>query len=93
MQNPSSPNLQLFYQDSIILTGPNGMPGTGLDADGTGAISFPGFPPLPGATYTGNGFGGPGCGGHRISLDSEGLYVNQDGSFWISDEYGPYVCT
>ncbi|KAF9553142.1 hypothetical protein CPC08DRAFT_788318 [Agrocybe pediades] len=27
----------------------------------------------------------------RLVLDVEGLVANKDGSFWISDEYGPYI--
>ncbi|KAJ3506125.1 hypothetical protein NLJ89_g7041 [Agrocybe chaxingu] len=27
----------------------------------------------------------------RLSLDVEGLVTNKDGSYWISDEYGPYI--
>lgn len=67
------------------------MPTTGLDADITGYASYRGFPPLPVATYTGDGWGGPGKGGRRISLDSEGLVLARDGGFWVSDEYGPYI--
>lgn len=26
-----------------------------------------------------------------MSVDAEGLVVNKDGSYWVSDEYGPYV--
>ncbi|OJJ99320.1 hypothetical protein ASPACDRAFT_52720 [Aspergillus aculeatus ATCC 16872] len=51
------------------------------------------FPPLPAAIYTGNGFDDDptsGHGGHRVSLDAEGLVLTPD-SFWVSDEYGPYV--
>ncbi|EER25814.1 hypothetical protein CPC735_042580 [Coccidioides posadasii C735 delta SOWgp] len=90
-ENPSKPNLQIKYLDTILLTGPDGTPTTGIDADATGFISFPGFPPLPGATINGDGFGGAGPGGRRISLDCEGLALGRDGSFWVSDEYGPYV--
>ncbi|KAF7588557.1 hypothetical protein BBP40_005512 [Aspergillus hancockii] len=91
-RNPSPPNLHLAYQDTILLTGPDNQPTTGLDADATGHLSYPKYPPLPAATYTGNGFGGPGPGGKRISLDPEGLALAPDGSgFWVSDEYGPYI--
>jgi hypothetical protein len=93
--NPSQtgpkPNLQLQYLDTVLLFAPDGSPTTGLDADATGALKFPGFPDLPAATYTGDGYGGPGKGGHRVSIDCEGLVVNEDGTFWISDEYGPYI--
>ena len=88
---PSSPNLQLTYLDTILLFGPDGTPTTGLDPTPTGFITYPGFPILPVAAYEGDGFGGPGPGGKRISIDSEGLALNKDGTFWISDEYGPYI--
>ncbi|RHZ57964.1 hypothetical protein CDV55_104867 [Aspergillus turcosus] len=90
-ENPSKPNLQLKYLDTILLTGPDGEPTTGLDADATGYASYRGFPPLPAATYVGDGFGGAGKGGKRISIDAEGLVLDKDGFFWVSDEYGPYV--
>ena len=67
------------------------MPCIGLDADGTRFLSYPGFPQLPVATYTGDGFGGPGPGGKRIPIDAEGLFLEEDGSWWTGDEYGPYV--
>ncbi|KAL9130750.1 MAG: hypothetical protein Q9217_001146 [Psora testacea] len=91
LANPSGPNLQFIYLDTILLTGPDGTPTTGLDADVTGSITYPGFPILPVATYTGDGFGGTGSGGKRISIDSEGLVLDRDGGFWVSDEYGPYI--
>jgi hypothetical protein len=90
--NPSKPNLQLVLEETILLTGPWGTPTTGLDADVLGPyLNYPGFPTLPAATYTGDGFNGSGSGGHRISVDSEGLFLGADGTFWISDEYGPYI--
>ncbi|KAK6196757.1 hypothetical protein LQW54_011213 [Pestalotiopsis sp. IQ-011] len=89
--SPAAPNLVLSYDDTVRFSGPDGEPCTGLDADVTGHLSYPGFPDLPVATYTGDGFGGNGPGGRRIPVDSEGLVVNADGSFWVSDEYGPYI--
>jgi hypothetical protein len=56
-----------------------------------GHISFPSFPDLPVATYTGDSFGNAGPGGRRIPVDAEGLALNPNGSFWVSDEYGPYI--
>lgn len=94
MESPSGPNLAIRYLDSILLTDPRGNLLSGLDADPHGPyLTIPGFPhSLPSTTYTGDGFGGDdGPGGHRISLDSEGLALAPDGSFWISDEYGPFV--
>ncbi|KAI0503442.1 esterase-like activity of phytase-domain-containing protein [Xylaria bambusicola] len=91
VSQPSAPNLEFFYLDTITFSGPDGTPATGLDGDAIGHLSYPGFPDLPVATYEGDGFGGEGPGGKRIPLDPEGLYVNDDGSFWVSDEYGPYI--
>lgn len=88
---PAKPNFQLQYLDTILLSGPDGTPVTGLDADVTGSASFKGFPDLPVATYTGDGFGGAGPGGKRISIDAEGLVLGDDDTFWVSDEYGPYI--
>jgi hypothetical protein len=72
---------------------PRGQLTTGLDANGDGPyLTFPGFPfDVPSATYTGDGFGGPGPGGKRMTVDCEGLVLGDEGTFWISDEYGPYV--
>lgn len=66
---------------------------TGLDADVTNGAhaSFSGFPDLPVVHFTGDGFGGAGPGGVRVPLDAEGLVFDKDGSFWVSDEYGPYI--
>ncbi|KAL8699977.1 MAG: hypothetical protein Q9201_005701 [Fulgogasparrea decipioides] len=89
--SPISPNLFLNYKHTTLLTDPQGNPTTGLDADPTGGLTIPGFPLFPTATYTGNGFGQPGPGGHRISSDTEGLVLANDGTYWISDEYGPYI--
>lgn len=57
-------------------------------------LKFKGYPDLPAATFPGDGFGGKGKGGTRVSLDPEGLVVDtvsEHGGFWISDEYGPFV--
>ena len=89
---PSAPNLHLTYQDSILFTGPDGQPTTSLDPSFTGPyLNYPGFPELPSATYPGDGFGGSGSGGKRISVDSEGIVLGLNGTFWVSDEYGPYI--
>ncbi|KAI4238455.1 MAG: hypothetical protein LQ349_001086 [Xanthoria aureola] len=89
--SPSPPNLSLIYKSTTLLADPNGGPTTGLDADPSGGLSFKDFPLLPAATFTGNGFGQPGPGGKSLSIDAEGLVLNRDGSYWISDEYGPYI--
>ncbi|KAH7030058.1 3-phytase [Macrophomina phaseolina] len=90
-KSSASPNLRLAYLDTVLFSDPSGTPVTGLDGDFSGHISFDGFPDLPVATYVGDGFGGNGTGGRRVSVDSEGLVLGPDGSFWVSDEYGPYI--
>jgi hypothetical protein len=40
---------------------------------------------------TGDGFGQNGTGGSRVPLDTEGLVLGDDGTYWISDEYAAYV--
>ncbi len=65
--------------DTIKMSEANGTPITALDATGSGTGTRTGFPALPQA-YNG-----------RICLDGEGIVLNPDGSFYISDEYGPYV--
>lgn len=89
VSNPSPPNLSIKYITSIGFTDPNGTPTTGLDS--TGVKSFKGFPDLPVATYTGDGFGLNGTGGTRVCIDAEGLFLGDDGTFWVSDEYGPFI--
>lgn len=91
--NPSAPNIDLKYMDTILFTDPSGDPTTGLDAGIRGPYkNFSTFPfELPSVHYTGNGFGGEGKGGFRVTVDSEGLFLGHDGTFWVSDEYGPYV--
>lgn len=91
VDDPSGPNIKLEYLDTILLTDPAGNPTTGLDGDPSGNLTFRGFPALPVATFTGDGFGGPGPGGKLVPVDDEGLVANRDGSFWVSDEYGPYI--
>ncbi|KAI8936761.1 hypothetical protein NX059_006008 [Plenodomus lindquistii] len=89
VENPASPNFKFKIADTILLSGPDGTPLTGLDP--TDTITYPGFPTLPLAKYTGNGFGQSGPGGSRISLDTEGLVLGSKNSYWISDEYAAYT--
>ncbi|TKX24454.1 hypothetical protein C1H76_3061 [Elsinoe australis] len=93
VERPSGPNFELKYRDTIRFTAPDGQPTTGLDPKVAGPyLSFRGFDfELPSATFPGDGFGGSGPGGERVSLDTEGLVIDNDGFFWISDEYGPFV--
>ncbi|KAG8743757.1 hypothetical protein FRC10_011477 [Ceratobasidium sp. 414] len=69
--------LSLQYK-STLLYSRAGTPTSGLDATSSIASSsaFPVLPAPPNA---------------KLALDTEGLVLNADGSFWASDEYGPYV--
>lgn len=80
--DPSPPNLKREYLDSIRFSGPN---------DFTGPYLTQGITELPSSHYEQDGFGGNGTGGDRPDLDSEGMVLNGDGSFWISDECGAYI--
>ncbi|KFY30376.1 hypothetical protein V494_08172 [Pseudogymnoascus sp. VKM F-4513 (FW-928)] len=87
---PSGKNLQFKYKDTILFTDPSGEPVSGLDP--TTTLTFKGLPAaIPAATFPGDGFNGTGPGGTRMCLDPEGLVVDKDGGFWISDEYGPFL--
>jgi hypothetical protein len=66
--------------DTIVLTDNAGVPLTGLDPPAGGIrAGRDSFPPLP-----------QGPNGH-VAVDAEGLVLAPDGSFFVSDEYGPYV--
>ncbi|MBL9201089.1 MAG: esterase-like activity of phytase family protein [Opitutaceae bacterium] len=68
--------------DTTLLTEANGTPLTALDtAAGAAGVraAAGGLPPLPQA------FNG------RLSIDAEGIARLPDGSFYVSDEYGPYI--
>lgn len=69
----------LTLTDTIQLSEANGTPLTSLDPTPSGTGTRAGFPALPQAFN------------NRLSLDPEGIVVNADGSFWVSDEYGPYI--
>ncbi|KAL4250164.1 Phytase-like domain-containing protein [Abortiporus biennis] len=78
--------LQLEYKSTLLYTERGGVQTSGLDATSLRA-STSGFPsnaladpPLPVPS-----------GLNHLTLDSEGLVLNSDGSFWLSDEYGPYI--
>ncbi|KAI0339337.1 hypothetical protein BDW22DRAFT_1409186 [Trametopsis cervina] len=79
--------LLLNYKGTLLYTERAGAKTTGLDATGVrnAQSGFPSNPladpqmPIP--TKKDN----------RLTLDLEGLVLNPDGTFWISDEYGPYI--
>ncbi len=66
--------------ETILLKETTGQPLTGLDPPQDGVRpAADGFPAMPQAS-TG-----------AISIDSEAMVLMDDGSFYISDEYGPYI--
>ena len=68
--------------DTTLLTEADGTPFTALDtAAGTAGVR-PATATLPAMPQ---GFNG------RLSIDAEGIVRLPDGSFYISDEYGPYI--
>jgi hypothetical protein len=71
-------SIQATLVDTILLTDPAGEPLTGLDPTGIRQAAD-GLPDLPQAP---NG---------RISIDTESLVLLPDGSFFVGDEYGPYI--
>ncbi|WVQ74191.1 hypothetical protein IAR50_003785 [Cryptococcus sp. DSM 104548] len=68
---------ELKYESTVRYYESDGTPTTGLDATAIRNGSVP--EPIANATY------------NHISSDPEGLVLNADGSFWVSDEYGPYI--
>ncbi|KAI0055433.1 hypothetical protein BV25DRAFT_174050 [Artomyces pyxidatus] len=79
--------LQLDYIETLLYTERNDTTTTGLDALAVRAqqSEFPADPtadpafPIANKTF------------NHLTLDLEGLVLNADGTFWVSDEYGPYI--
>ena len=72
--------ITMKLEDTTILTDDKGEPMSGLDpAEGGVRPAAGSIPPLP---QTAN---------NRVALDPEGVVLLADGSFFISDEYGPYI--
>ncbi|KIJ45170.1 hypothetical protein M422DRAFT_227816 [Sphaerobolus stellatus SS14] len=83
--NDSQTTLQLNYKSTLLYSEITRNPTTGLDALGVrkgislGPLQIAPPEPIANATF------------NRITIDAEGLVLNKDGSFWVGDEYGPYV--
>ncbi|KIO19897.1 hypothetical protein M407DRAFT_221933 [Tulasnella calospora MUT 4182] len=73
--------LQLLYKKTILYKERKGKATTGLDPVSVRPASG-GDPILPIPNVKTK---------NQVSLDCEGLVLNRDGSFWVSDEYGPYI--
>ncbi|KAJ6009231.1 hypothetical protein N7522_004247 [Penicillium canescens] len=92
LQTPISPKYQPKIPRHNPPNRPNRRPNNRPRRRHNRTRKLPRLPPLPASTYSGNGYGGPGPGGKRVSIDTEGLALDtHDGGFWISDEYGPYI--
>jgi hypothetical protein len=77
--DPDQKSIDARLVDSLMFTDDKGQPFSGLDPiDGTRAAAD-GLPELPQAT---NG---------KLVIDAEGLAMQPDGSFLVSDEYGPDI--
>ncbi|KAL0581259.1 hypothetical protein V5O48_000742 [Marasmius crinis-equi] len=79
--------LQLTYKNTTLMFERNDVKTSGLDALAVRPAQD-GFPavtdadpemPIPSTDYS------------HLSLDVEGVVAVADGSYWISDEYGPYI--
>lgn len=79
--NGQQSQIGLSLIDTTLLTEANGTVTTGLDPQPRTGVraAANGLPALPQA-YNG-----------KLSLDTEGIARLADGSFYISDEYGPYI--
>jgi hypothetical protein len=77
---PSQHTLDMTLADTMLLRDANGRPLSGLDPTvDSMRPAGDGFPVMP---ETPNG---------AISLDAEAVVLMGDGSFFIGDEYGPYI--
>jgi len=67
----------MTYKSTLLYTW-NGLPTSGLDPLAIKTVKKVDFP-VPAVDYP------------HLSTDPEGLALNKDGTFWMSDEYGPYI--
>ncbi|KAF7291259.1 Phytase-like domain-containing protein [Mycena indigotica] len=80
--------LKLTYLNTTLLSERNGTKTSGLDPQAIRAAD-PGFgaadptadPQMPIASLN----------EPHLSVDAEGIVINADGTYWLSDEYGPYI--
>ncbi|KIP05896.1 hypothetical protein PHLGIDRAFT_128612 [Phlebiopsis gigantea 11061_1 CR5-6] len=85
--NQSQKTLNVTYKRTLLYKDRFGVKTSGLDPLGVRAAEL-GYPlvaladpivPIPNSSFS------------HLSMDNEGLVLNADGTFWVSDEYGPYV--
>lgn len=94
-----NPSIGLFKLDSdgkaklvktITLKDPSGRPITGLPNKNYGSTGETPYA-LGGGTVTLDPDGDGVAGYEESGLDPEGLVAMADGTFWVSDEYGPHI--
>ncbi len=71
--------LVLSLTETTLFAEADGTPLTSYDPTPSGSATRTGFPRLPQAFN------------NRLALDPEGLALLPDGTFFVSDEYGPYL--
>ena len=76
--------------DSILLKDPKGRPVTGLPNRSFGSTGETPYA-LDGSVVALDPDGDGIAGYDESGIDSEGLVALKDGSFWVSDEYGPHM--
>jgi hypothetical protein len=76
--------------DTIVLKDPQGRPVTGLPNKNYGSTGETPYA-LDGSIVTLDPDGDGIAGYDESGIDSEGLVALKDGSFWVSDEYGPHM--
>ncbi|TDL29854.1 hypothetical protein BD410DRAFT_44469 [Rickenella mellea] len=79
--------LKVTYRRTRLYAERHNTKTTGLDALAVRPQS-PGFPAIPTADPE---IPIPSLNFNHLSLDAEGLVLMSDGTFWVSDEYGPYI--
>ncbi|OBZ77982.1 hypothetical protein A0H81_01866 [Grifola frondosa] len=79
--------LQLTYRDTLLYFERHMTKTSGLDALAVRAQQW-GFPLVPDADpqmpIASTNY-------DHLTVDAEGLVLNADGTFWVSEEYGPYI--
>ena len=76
--------------DSILLKDPKGRPVTGLPNKSFGSTGETPYA-MDGSVVALDPDGDGMSGYDESGIDSEGLVALKDGSFWVSDEYGPHM--
>ncbi|TFK34249.1 esterase-like activity of phytase-domain-containing protein [Crucibulum laeve] len=79
--------LQLTYRNTVLQVERNNTKTSGLDPAAVRPAQS-GFPVVPTADPQ---MPIASTSEPHLTIDAEGIIANADGSFWISDEYGPYI--